>query len=442
MDEERSPRAGQQVEQGDHIGGIRKSSPHRGAKSSLSPPASRLWNANFLLLWQGQLVSAIGDVTYEIALGFWILAVTGSTALMGTLMAVSMIPRVLLTPLAGVWVDRGNRKSIMVGMDALRGTVVVLVAAAALGGWIEVWMVFAAGIVIGVAAAAFNPTVQSIIPDIVPRDRLVQGNSFFSMIRAGSGILGNSLGGLLYTTLGAPLMFLVNGLSYLLSAGTEQIIRVPPVQHSGPKSQFFADLKAGLRFVWSSSGLRALMLVAAILNFFAMVGIVLILPLFQRTEGLGPVRYGIFMAIYTGAMLLGMVFTASIKISDTLRYPFFILGILITSVSFTLVPVWTVFPLMVALAAVGGFANAIINVLLQSVIQLTTPQDMRGKVMGFLEALTGGLMPIGMAVGGLLGEFLPLRLIISLAFAIAGLVGTPPLLNPGIRRFFRSEERS
>ena len=402
-------------------------------------PAPRLWNSNFILLWQGQLVSAIGDVAYEIALGFWILAVTGSTGLMGTLMASSMIPRVLLTPLAGVWVDRGNRKALMVGMDALRGLAVVLVAVAALTGWIQVWMVFAAGIVIGLAAAVFNPTILSIIPDIVPRERLVQGNSFFSMIRAGSGILGNSLGGLLYALLGAPLLFLANGLSYLFSAGTELFIRVPNVQHSGPRPDFFADLKAGVRFVWGSTGLRSLMLVAAVLNFFAMIGIVLILPLIERSDGLGPVRFGVLMAVFTGAMLLGMAFTAAVKISDRQRYPLFLLGLVVTSVAFALVPVWTVFPLMLALAALGGFFNAIVNVLVQSIVQLSTPQAMRGKVMGFLEALTGGLMPIGMAVGGLLGEFLPLRLVIILAFAASGVIAIPPLLAPSIREFFGSK---
>jgi DHA3 family macrolide efflux protein-like MFS transporter len=85
---------------------------------------------------------------------------------------------------------------------------------------------------------------------------------------------------------------------------------------------------------------------------------------------------------------------------------------------------------------VGGFSNAIVNVLIQSLIQLSTPQEMRGKVMGLLEALTGGLVPIGMALGGLLGEFLPLRLVIFLAFALAGVVGIPPLLAPSIREFF------
>ena len=80
-------------------------------------PKNRLWNLNFFLLWQGQFVSAIGDVVYEIALGFWILAVTGSTVIMGTLMAASTIPRVLLAPLAGVIVDRKDRKGLLILMD-------------------------------------------------------------------------------------------------------------------------------------------------------------------------------------------------------------------------------------------------------------------------------------------------------------------------------------
>ena len=74
---------------------------------------NRLWNRGFLLLWQGQLVSSLGDVIYEIALGFWILAVTGSTAMMGSLMAASALPRILVAPFAGVLVDRSERKWLL-----------------------------------------------------------------------------------------------------------------------------------------------------------------------------------------------------------------------------------------------------------------------------------------------------------------------------------------
>jgi len=93
-----------------------------------TPPREerRLWNVNFLLLWQGQFVSSLGDTAYSIALGFWVLAVTGSTALMGTLMATTVFARVALSPFAGVLVDRGDRKWIIVATDAARGVVMDL----------------------------------------------------------------------------------------------------------------------------------------------------------------------------------------------------------------------------------------------------------------------------------------------------------------------------
>lgn len=115
------------------------------------PPAAtpRLWNRAFVLLWQGQLVSSLGNVVYEIALGFWILATTGSTALMGTLMAASTLPRILVGPLGGVVVDRNDRKWLLVATDAIRGIFVVLVGIAAFAGVLHVWMVFVAGIIMG-----------------------------------------------------------------------------------------------------------------------------------------------------------------------------------------------------------------------------------------------------------------------------------------------------
>jgi DHA3 family macrolide efflux protein-like MFS transporter len=103
---------------------------------SLSDEArsEKLWTSSFLLLWQGQLVSIFGDVVYEIALGFWILAATGSTILMGSLMAASMLPRILVSPVAGVIVDRFDRRSLMIWMDVIRGVAVVSVGTAAFVG--------------------------------------------------------------------------------------------------------------------------------------------------------------------------------------------------------------------------------------------------------------------------------------------------------------------
>jgi MFS family permease len=400
----------------------------------------KLWNLNFALLWQGHFVSAIGDVVYEIALGFWILAMTGSTALMGTLMAASTIPRVLLAPFAGVVVDRINRKWLIVGMDAIRGIAVTLVAVAAMTGHAEVWMVFAAGIITGLCAAFFNPAIGSVIPDIVHREKIVQANSFFSMIRAGSGILGNSIGGVLYAVLGAPLMFLVNGISYLFSSGTEVFIRVPQTHKDREKKHFFADMKEGFSFVWHTTGLRFLMLAAGVMNFLASIAIILMIPLFQQTEWLGPARYGVTMAVFTTAMIAGMITTASIKIAPERRLLYFGVSMVLFVVPVVFLPFFGVFWPMLVCIAVAGYFNSIVNVLLSSVIQLGVPAELRGKVFGLMETLTQGLTPIGMAIGGVLGEFLPLRWVIGVSFALIGVYIFPQLGARGIREFFAVEE--
>jgi len=178
---------------------------------------SKLWNLNFILLWQGQLVSNFGDSVYDIALGFWILAKTGSTGLMGILMATAVIPRVFLSPIAGTYVDRHNRKNILIITDVIRGIMISIVGVAALMNFIQIWMVLLGGIVLGICGSFFNPAVQSSIPDLVPKDKLVKANSVFSLASTGTDIIGKTIGGFLFHVVGAPIMFLINGLSYIFT---------------------------------------------------------------------------------------------------------------------------------------------------------------------------------------------------------------------------------
>ena len=397
----------------------------------------KLWNINFFLLWQGQFVSAMGDVAYSIALGFWILAMTGSTALMGTLMAASSLPRVIISPFAGVIVDRSDRKWLLVLMDAIRGISVVLVGLASYLGFIEVWMVFVAGVIIGTCGAFFNPAVGSIIPDIVDKRKLVQANSVFSIVQTASGIVGSSAGGILFKILGASFMFLFNGLSYLFSAITEVFIKVPKIIHEKTQPHFFADMKDGLKFVWHFRGLRTLILISSIINFFAVMGIMLILPLFHQEKHLGPAFYGIIMGFFTGGMFLGFLFTSIVNFKPEQRFRVFSACYLVMSATMILLPVYLYFPVMAALVFVAGFVHAILNTFVNTVLQLTTPQAKRGKVFGLLMSVAGGLMPVAYATGGVLAEFIPVRLLISVSFAIVLLFYVPMLASASFRRYVR-----
>ncbi len=402
-----------------------------------TPPREepRLWNLNFLLLWQGQFVSSLGDTAYSIALGFWILAVTGSTALMGTLMATTALTRVVVSPFAGVLVDRSDRKWMIVVTDAVRGAVIVGVAAAAFAGLLEVWMVFAAGVILGLGGAFFGPAVVSALPDIVPKAKLVKANSLFHVIYTAAGVPGFSAGGFLYALLGAPLLFLVNGLSYLFSAATELFIKVPKIHHEKQEFRFVDDTKAGLSFTWRVRPLRYMLVVFSVLNFFASMGIMLLLPLFERVDYLGPTRYGVVLAGLTGGMFVGYVLTSIIHIKPARRFAVFYVSAFVGMGALAAFPLYLYVPLMFALGAVFGLFNAVLNALIMAVLQMTTPQHMRGKVFGLLGTLAGGLTPLAMALGGVLAEFISIRLLISASFILTFLSFLPLAFSPAVRRY-------
>ncbi len=395
----------------------------------------RLWTRSFALLWQGQLVSILGDTVYAIALGFWLLATTGSTALMGTLMAVSLLPRILVAPVAGVVVDRVDRRRLMIAMDVVRGGTIVLVAAAALTGMLQVWMVFGAGVLIGLCGAFFSPAASSAIPDITARSKLVPANSLFGMLQTGGNVVGNSAGGVLFQAFGAPLLFLFNGLSYLFSAASLAFVRVPATQGGGARPSFGADLRAGLQFVWRFRGMRAMLMAAVVVNFFASMGIVLFLPLFQQAPGLGPARYGIAMACFNGGLLAGMAATAAIRVPASRRFAVFAACGVLTSVGLAVFAHAGSFAVMAMILVAAGLANGVMGVYIMTTVQLATPAGMRGKVFSLLGMIFQGLTPLAFALGGIAAELVPVKALITASFAVMLAVSLPFAFMRSFREF-------
>lgn len=394
----------------------------------------RLWTKNFTILWQGQLVSTLGDTAYAIALGFWVLAVTGSTALMGTLMAASTLPGVITSIFAGVWVDTLNKKRLLIMSDMIRGIAVVAVAIAAYLGVLEVWMVFIVGVILSVFGALFRPGINSAIPEIVPMKKIPAAISMFSMVGTGANMAGNLAGGFLFAVLGAPAMFLFNGLSYIFSGGSILFTKIPSVKRKEGNT-FFRDFVAGCRFVWRIRGLRYAIIVAALINFFFSTAVVLLLPLFQRTPGLGPEMYGIAMACFMGGAMIGFLLSSLLKTAANKKFFVFMLSDVIFSVCLVLFANIGVFAIMCVAAIIGGAFNAIVNVLLQSAVQTATPQDMRGKVQSFMTMMTQGLTPFAMALGGVLGGIFQLQAIMSVCFSVLLILVVPFAFSGAFKRF-------
>ncbi|MBW2277412.1 MAG: MFS transporter [Deltaproteobacteria bacterium] len=395
---------------------------------------SRVWNRSFALLWQGQLVSSAGDVAYQIALGFWLLAETGSTALMGSVMAAVLVPRIVLAPLLGVIIDRVNRKLLLVLADGLSGVSVLLVGSAALFGVLEVWMVLVAGVVVGAASAVFNPTVHSVLPDLVPSRGIVRANAALSTVYSGSGAVGNLAGGVVFSIVGAPLLFLANGVSFLLSALSELFIRVPAVRRDDEaRPPVLDEVRSGLRFAWRTPGLRQLYALSCVINFFGTMALFLLLPLFERDAELGAGWYGGTMGAFAVGGLAALLLLSAIELEPKRRFAVFVVAGLIDATCFAALP-WMpwVAPMMV-LIAISGFATSLENALMMSALQIRIPRQMRGKLFALRSTLVTALVPLAMAAGGALAELVPIPFLITGASAAVFVGFVICLFLPGVR---------
>lgn len=421
----------------------------------------KVWNRDFILLWQGQLVSMVGTTAFNIALGFWILRETGSSAVMGVIIAIGALVQAGAGPFAGVLVDRWSRKRIIVASDLASGAIVLVGAVLAFLGVLEVWMVGVGAVGVALATAIFAPAVSSSIPDLVPADSLDRGNSAFGIIQQLSGIIGNSLGGTLFTLLGAPVVFLINGMTFIASAVSEAFMRLPHVRRTtetaapagedpagvskaiagtpgvdGRLRAFGRELASGFRFVWSRPVLRLQMLNIGTLNLFLSMGGVLYLPYFERSEVFAAADYGLTMAVMTGGALLGLLLLQLRSPAPSKRFPIFAVLAMVFGLSRTLIVSFPVLPLILALAFAGGFSVSIINTILLSTFQSIVPPDMRGKVFGLLGSFAGALMPLGLAIGGVLGDLVPITLVVPITGAVATIGFLPLLLNRDVARAY------
>ncbi len=367
---------------------------------------TKLWNKDFILLMQGKFVSNIGDVLYSVALSFWILQTTQSKSLMGILLACQTLVKVILSPFGGVLCDRLNRKHIIVYSDAVCGATMLAISVLGFMNCLEVWMIFAAGIMMALCSAIFEPTMSSVFPDLIPQDQLSRGLSFKQSIVTIVQIIGQSVSGVLLSIFGPLLIFLGNGISFFISSFTESFIAVPKKAQIGEKLTFFEDFKSGLHFMNHQKGLKATILTCCLLNFFGNGLMVLLLPYFMETPSLlAETGYGICMGLLTVGTLIGVIGYGLLKTDGAKRWRVFTISVIIECISLTLLPIAKGFYLFIAVAMIFGFGNAILNVVLNEVQYEIIPQEMRGKVFGMIGTMTMGLTPIAMASFSILADY-------------------------------------
>lgn len=382
-----------------------------------TPAPARLWNRNFFLLWQGQAVSQLGNQAFSLSMMYWVMQKTGSASLVGLLLTLSTLPGVLLAPFGGTFADRNDRVRIIVVCDVLAGLSVLglgLTLMVTDGTHIGIPLLFSVAVLIGIIKSFFSPAVNSAIPDLVPKERLAAANSFnqFSIQIASS--LGQAVGGVLYQALGAWKLFFFDGLTYLFSGGCASFINAPapPPRDKVARSwrerlrDFSGETWKGLLYVWERKGLRDFMAVAASINFFAMPGYVLFPFYVEKYLDVqaGAAWTGYLLSAYSVGMVAGFTLASTLKLKGEVRGWTLLLALLIGPMFVGCMGFVSNPYLALAIMLMGGVVFGIIHIYIITLLQVSTPSEMRGRVLGLLGTLGGALMPIGMALSGWLGD--------------------------------------
>lgn len=405
-----------------------------GAVASAAPVVGkpeRLWNRNFALLWQGQLVSSLGKQAFAVMAMLWLKDVTGSGSIMGLVMMAAMLPPVLLGPVAGVFVDRWDKRKIIAYTD-IAGGLVVLAAAllffllpGARG--LLIGAVFAVTLATGLLDAFSQPSISSSVPLLVPKEKLEAANGL-NMSGVQLAVFGAQGGsGLLYTLIGAPLLVFWNAVTYLYAGITELFIRIPGRELSSgqrdretlhPWHRFRLELIEGLRYLKGERGLLTLVLVYAVLNF--LISPVLVTLPFFATDflGLGAAWYGYLMAAFGLGAVLGYLLAGAFPTRGKARELAVNVSLVVQTLLTLVALVFKAPAAELGIFLVIGITGGVMNVNLNTLVQLSVPAEYMGRVQGLMTTVCAGAMPLGMALSGFLFDLSGQN--VSLMFIVSG----------------------
>jgi len=409
-------------------------------------PLPKLLNRNFFLLVQAQTVSVFGNQAYTVAMVFWIKRTTNSASLIGMLGMMSGLLMALLGPLGGAVADRHPRRKLLVASDTLNGIAVAAVAALMLLSPDSTHAILGAIILAAVLSAVtgsyFQPAISASVPDLVPRDRVPAAASTLQSAFQMATLVGRGVAGLLYQLMGAPVMFLMDALTYWFAAATESFIQMPP---QAPRRKgmagFERDTVAGFRYVWDRPGLRATVLGSSLLNFFS-APIMVLFPFFvEDFLKVGPGWYGYLLAAHGGGSLIGFALAGALRLGGRSRSRWILAGMLAQAVGFGALGFVRNPVLALGLSLADGVLVGFVGVSIIAILQVTTPSEFRGRVFGLVRSLAGAISPLGMGLAGVAADLLGKN--IPLIYAFCGGMMTLTALwlmgNRNMRDFLRQE---
>jgi CRP-like cAMP-binding protein/sugar phosphate permease len=390
---------------------------------------------DFRFLWTAQLVSTIGSSLTDLAAGILIFQRTNSAFAVGLMLMATAGPSLVVGLLAGVFVDRFDRKKIMIVSDFLRAAIVVSIPFLV---QIDILFLYVAVVLASSVKQFFDPAEQSVLPDVASEEELSAANAFLSISSFGSTAIGFAAAGFLASTGQIALAFYVDALTFLVSAACVFAVKIAPMVAEEVTSvrAVVQNLRAGIAMLVGTPVLRSTLVVFAPVLFAFGLWNVLLLPFAvgQPPNGLGgnEFQYG----LQEGLTSLGFVAGSLLMAKYIDRLPegtWMVISFTIMGIAGILYGLSSNIWVAIGLVMLSGFAQPPSSISRSLIIQRNTPREFRGRVFSAFFVSRDVLFLLGMATAGL-ADVIDIRLLIIVASSILIVAAGLTQLMPGLGR--------
>jgi MFS family permease len=396
-------------------------------------PAGRgaFGNPDFAKLWAGQSISLIGTQVTQFTMPLVAILTLNATVIeVGVLNALRFVPVLALSLFAGVWLDRRRRRPVLIACALGNAVLIGLVPLASVTGLLSIGLLYVVVTTAGLLSMTFDVGALSYVPDLVDHEHLTDANSKIQASTAFAGVAGPGLAGVLVGLVTAPITLTADSVSYLFSAAGLIAIRKPEPAPEAPEVRISVrqSIAEGLRAVWGSKLLSAMLTQGSALNLFFGAYITVFVVYAVRVVRLSPFELGIVLAASAVGALAGA--TTARRVSKALG-----LGrtMVVNTAGVSLALLLLLVPRHASLAAIAvfvaaqlayGWNIAMLNVNTITLRQVVTPKRVLARMNATYRMVLFGVAPVGMSLGGLLGSAVGLRtaLVISLTLMASPLL--------------------
>ncbi len=377
-----------------------------------SPPVPSLWrHADFRKLWAAQTVSQFGSrITREglpLAANLVLGVGPGPMSLLAT---AGLVPVLLVSLFAGVWVDRLRRRPLLIAADLGRAALLLSIPVAAVLGALRIEQLYVVAALAGVLTVIFDVADQSYLPTLVGRTQIMEGNSKLATTESLAEVVGPALAGGLVQAITAPFAILFDALSFVVSAGCLSLIRQPepPPPPATERTPILTDIRLGLRLILGDRLLRPLTLAEATRSLCGGAYATLYSLFVVRELQVPPILYGVLVTMggvgsLVGASLVTRL-TRRLGLGPTLTGATLLIGLVAP-----LTPLAAGSPQLVVIALllgqlVGDCAHTVLGINEVSLRQTLVPDALLGRANASARFLTGALVPFGALAAGWLAD--------------------------------------